>query len=202
MFADVLGEAKKSLNFHWRIIWDNQLWAQSRFEQELDTVSGVADYDLNGQCGIVVGVRSGEEALIGVGDSFAMQTAPDRLYSQSGRPRYFLVLPRGGSGPKIRLLPTPDGVQALHVIGKKRFAQLGDADEPSITGAEQVLLFLVTGDLYKMMRQNAKAQAEYSAGMAHLQKMVEIEQQQQQTIHRIVPDVSCYESDYGGVSFP
>jgi hypothetical protein len=72
---------------------------------------------------------------------------------------------------RIQLVRNPTTEQVLRVLCKKRATVLNDNDSPELTGADAVLLPLVTGDLHWLMKEGDLANAKWSEGGALLEQM-------------------------------
>ena len=91
---------------------------------------------------------------------------------------------------RIQLVKPPLSNTVLRCLVKKKLAPLtNDNDSPELTGADAVLLPLVTGDLHWLMKEGDLANAKWSEGGALLEQMKRASVYQTANQPRITPSV-------------
>jgi|GEM_PF-3584860 len=170
------------------MIWNEELWRQTRYQETVAVTAGVQDVTLGANCEFVTGCRwAGAYELLPLSDAAALSLDPPG-YDASGAVLGFVPLGKTTAGlAQIRLLRTPTESKSLLVLGKRKLLALSGSDTPPIPGEDVALCEFVMGDLYEWLRQLNKAAYFFEKGAALLGKMKEIETAQTAEIRRIVP---------------
>lgn len=187
--SSALAQAELFTKARWRMLWNESLWRQTRYQATVAVTAGTQDVTLDSNFEFVTAARWAESyELTSVSDLSALSMNPSG-YDTSGPVLAFVPLARDSSGNcVIRLMQTPQESKNLLVLGKRKCVELSAAgDSPSIPGADQVLCELVMGDLYEWMRQLSKAQVFFQKAAVLLERMKEIETAQASEIRRIIP---------------
>lgn len=198
--ATALAQAELFTKHRWRLLWNDELWRQTRWQATLAVVAGTQDITLPDEFEFVTAARWADNIeLLGISDQSALATNPAG-YDQSGAVLAFVPIAKDADGnARIRLMQTPRESKNLLVLGKRKCVELvNPADTPLIPGADQVLCEYVMGDLYEWLRQLNKANVFFNKGNALLLKMKEIETAQTSEIRRIIPTEQVLDDDAPG----
>lgn len=197
--ATTLALAKSYARARWAMLWNAASWRQSRMQENISVTAGTQDVTLNGNLEFATAARwAGNTELQAMHDLNALAVNPSG-YDQTGTVAAFAQLPKDSSGNAVlRLFAIPASAQTLLVIGKAKVPALGDADSPTLIGADECLCAFTMGDLYQWQRQLAKAQVFFQEGTALLAKMQEIETGQAADNRRIIPTEQVLDDDQGG----
>jgi len=200
--ATATAQAGTFLDARHSMIWNDEDWRQTRYQETIAVPAGTQDVTLGANCEFVRACRWAEsQELLPLNDVNALQLNPVG-YDASGPVLGFVQLGKDTSGNVIvRLMQKPTEAKNLLVIGKRKVLALAGSDTPPIPGEDMVLCEFVMGDLYEWLRQLNKAQYFFQKGGILLQKMKEIERQQSAEIVRIVPYVQQLSGDVGADSY-
>ena len=188
--SQTLEKAKRFVKNRFKMIWNRALWRQSRIPAFVECPAGITDIVLPPSFDQVTGARlSSDESqeLLPYGDEFAFQTSPFSLFEKPDSPRYFQQLPKVAGVLSVRILPVPAHHCTIEFVGKSKCPDLGESDEPQISGIDEALLAYVNGDMLEWLRQYSKAQVKFQEGRAHLENMLSIECQQSARSMRFIP---------------
>lgn len=197
--AAALTKAAEFYDARWSMLWNEENWRQTRYQQTVAVGVGTQDVTLSSNFEFVKVCRwAGNYELLPTSGTAALASNPYG-YDTAGPVLGFEQLAKDSNGNvQIRLLQIPNEAQSLLVIGKRKVLALGNSDTPPIPGADQVLNEMVMGDLYEWLRQMTKAQYFFQKGTVLLQKMKDIETQQSGEIQRIIPIEQTLEDGSGG----
>ncbi len=187
----------------WSMLWNEENWRQTRYQQTVACGAGTQDITLHANFEFVTACRwAGAYELMPTNDAVALASNPVG-YDTSGPVLGFIPLGKDTNGAvQIRLLQVPTEAKNLLVLGKRKVLALSNSDTPPIPGADQALNEFVMGDLYEWLRQLNKATHFFQKGGILLQKMKEIEIEQAAEIRRIIPTEQILEGGFfGGDSF-
>lgn len=184
------------------MIWNEELWRQTRYQESVSVSAGTQDVTLGANCEFVTACRwAGTHELMPLSDVSALSLDPAG-YDASGTVLGFVPLGKTSGGlAQIRLMRTPTEAKTLLVLGKRKLLALGTNDTPPIPGEDMALIEFVMGDLYEWLRQLSKAQYFFAKGGAMLGKMKEIETAQTAEIRRIIPMEQQLDGEPSGDSF-
>lgn len=184
------------------MIWNEELWRQTRYQETVSVAAGTQDITLGANCEFVTACRwAGLHELMPMSDQSALSLDPAG-YDATGAVLGFVPLGKTSAGlAQIRLMRKPAQDQTLLVLGKRKLLALGSGDTPPIPGEDMTLIEFVMGDLYEWLRQLSKAQYFYQKGGILLQKMKEIETAQTAEIRRIIPTEQVLDGAYGQDSY-
>jgi len=183
----------------WAMIWNNQLWRQTRHVDTVSVAEGVQEVTLPAEFEFVLAARWGADRLLFASLDLAALSRDPGGWSLPGDVMGFSPMPRTTDGrARIRLHRAPNKAGTLLVIGKRTCIDLlNDTDRPLLTGVDECLCAFVMGDLYQWLRQFTKANAFFQEANALLAKMVDIETAQTTESRQIVPEVQQLEcGDY------
>jgi hypothetical protein len=200
--ATATAKAGEFYDARWSMLWNEEDWRQTRYQETVAVTAGTQDITLGANCEFVKACRwAGTHELLPISDVAALATNPAG-YDTSGPVLGFVPLGKTSAGlVQIRLMQIPAEAKNLLVIGKRKVLALAGSDTPPIPGADQVLNEWVMGDLYEWLRQMTKAQYFFQKGGILLQKMKDIETQQAAEIRRIIPLEQQLDGHLGGDSF-
>lgn len=184
------------------MIWNEELWRQTRYQESISVAAGTQDVTMGANCEFVTACRwAGAQELMPLSDASALSLDPVG-YDGSGAVLGFVPLGKNGSGlAQIRLMRTPTEAKTLLVLGKRKVLALSGSDSTTIPGEDIALCEFLMGDLYEWLRQLGKAEYFNQKGMALLAKMKEIETAQTAEIRRIIPTEQQLDGQPGGDSF-
>lgn len=179
----------------WRMLWNNQLWRQTRHVDTISVPAGTQEITLPVEFEFALAVRWGDSRLLTATLDISALAMDPAGWSLPGAVMGFSLMPRTSEGrARIRLHRVPDQAGTLLVIGKRTCIELvADTDTPLLTGADECLCAFVMGDLYQWMRQLGKAQVFFQEANALLAKMVEIETAQPTESRQLTPEVQQLE---------
>ena len=197
--ATATAQAGTFLDARHAMVWNEELWRQTRYQESVSVAAGTQDVTLGANCEFVTACRwAGAYELMPLSDASAMALDPAG-YDASGAVHGFVPLGKNSSGyAQIRLMRIPTEAKTLLVIGKRKLLALAAGDTPPIPGEDIALAEFVMGDLYEWLRQLSKAQYFFAKGAAMLGKMKEIEVAQTAEIRRIVPTEQQLDGYTGG----
>ena len=171
----------------YRMLWNEENWPQTRYQQSLSVSAGTQDYALDSNFEFPTAYRwDGFNEVLPMSDAAALANNPPG-YDQQGPVAAIVPLPRVAGTCWIRLVQVPTKAATLLVIGKRKCVDIGASDEVAIPGADQCLVDFVMGDLYEWLRQMGMAQAFYAKAAILLQKMKDMHAAQAGEIRRIMP---------------
>jgi hypothetical protein len=179
----------------WRMLWNNQLWRQTRHVDTISVAAGLQEVTLPAEFGFALAIRWGDSRLLTATLDLSALAKDPGGWALPGDVLGFSLMPRSADGrARIRLHRVPSTAGTLLVIGKRTCIELlADTDTPLLTGSDECLCAFVMGDLYQWMRQLGKAQAFFQEANAHLAKMVEIETAQTTESRQLTPEVQQLE---------
>lgn len=200
--ATATTQAGTFLDARHAMIWNEELWRQTRYQESIACPAGTQDVTLGANCEFVTACRwAGSHELMPLSDASALSLDPAG-YDGSGAVLGFVPLGKTSGGlAQIRLMRTPTEAKTLLVLGKRKLLALGTNDTPPIPGEDMALIEFVMGDLYEWLRQLSKAQYFFAKGAAMLGKMKEIETAQTAEIRRIIPMEQQLDGEPSGDSF-
>lgn len=180
------------------MIWNDEDWRQTRYQETIAVPAGTQDVTVGANCEFVKAARWADAyELTPMSDVSALAMHPSG-YDTAGAVLAFTQLGKDSSGNVvIRLQQKPAEAKNLLVIGKRKVLALGASDTPPIPGEDMALCEFVMGDLYEWLRQLAKAQYFFAKGTELLAKMKEIETAQAGEIRRIIPMTQALEDENG-----
>ena len=183
------------------MIWNEELWRQTRYQESISVIPPTQDVTLGANCEFVTGCRwAGAYELLPLSDSAALALDPVG-YDATGVVLGFVPLGKTSAGlAQIRLMRAPTEAKTLLVFGKRKVLALAGGDSTPIPGEDMALIEFLMGDLYEWLRQLSKAQYFNAKAVLLLTKMKEIETAQTAEIRRLVPTVQMLDGDYGGDS--
>ena len=197
--ATAAAQAGTFLDARHAMIWNEELWRQTRYQEAISVAAGTQDVTLGANCEFVTACRwAGTYELMPMSDGAALSLDPAG-YDGSGAVLGFVPLGKNASGlAQIRLMRIPTETKPLLVLGKRKLLALAAGDTPPIPGEDMALIEFVMGDLYEWLRQLSKAQYFFAKGAAMLGKMKEIETAQTAEIRRIIPSEQQLDGYTGG----
>lgn len=177
------------------MIWNEENWRQTRYQETVAVTSGTQDITLGANCEFVIAARWADRyELLPTSGAAALQMNA-MGYDTGGPVLGFEPLGKDTSGNcKIRLLQIPQQSANLLVLGKRKVLALSGSDTPPIPGEDQALCEFVMADLYEWLRQASKAQYYLGKAGILLQKMKDIETAQSGEIRRIIPQEQVLDS--------
>ena len=185
-----LAQAGEFVKARWRMIWNSQLWRQTRYYDTVAVPAGTQEITLTSPIDFILAARwNGITNLAAVLDLSVLATNP-AAWDGTGTPIAFVPLAQDATGQtRLRLLQRPQQDGTLLLAGKRKCIELVlETDSPILPGVDETLVAFVMADLYQYLRQFAKAQACQQEGTALLQKMVEIETSQASEVRQIIPE--------------
>lgn len=174
----------------WRTIWNGHLWKDS-----VGYASVSANID-GGKCTLSVplervrNIRCNEQAIYPIDPSNVFQLDPT-AFDSFGEAAGFSEMGKDELGNRIVQIfkaPQDAASQSFLVMGKKTCPELGDDDEPFLTGVEDALLEFTVGDLWRRDQQFTKANACYQNGSTFVESMRKIDGEQSASNPRIIPE--------------
>jgi hypothetical protein len=195
-------QAGRFLDARHSMIWNDEDWRQTRYQETVAVAAGTQDVTLGANCEFVKACRWADSfELLPMNDVNALQLNAAG-YDASGPVLAFVQLGKDTSGNVIvRLMQKPTEAKNLLVLGKRKVLALGTSDTPPIPGEDMALCEFVMGDLYEWLRQLNKAAYFFQKAGILLQKMKEIERQQAGEICRIIPYQQILEGSAGPDSY-
>jgi hypothetical protein len=184
-------QAAEFLQLRWKMVWDLRLWKQSLVTYSQTIPAATQETALtDATIDQIVSARWGDDRqLEGVAPDLAWRTDPG-AWSETGALVAYTQRPKDSAGRIVlRFLRAPSEQKDLLVLAKRKCPELLlDADAPTIAGADQCLIAYTTGDLLRWLRQFGKAQILHEEGKAHLDQMIQIDEQQTAGAQRLTPD--------------
>jgi hypothetical protein len=182
----------------WQMIWNAELWRQSRHAATLSTTENDPVVTLPAQFELVTAVRYGDgQLLVGIDDVSALAQNPT-AFGTAGPVVAFIPLGRDTVGnARIQLLQVPTEVKPLLVIGKRKCVDLAlSVDSPNIPGADECLCAFVLYDLSQWLRQYGAAEMYKQEANVLLEQMRLIERNQATEIRRLIPYVPTAQIEF------
>lgn len=184
-------QAKRFAQLRWKMIWDLRLWSQSLVThtqaipadtQEVTLTETTLDRMVNARWGT-------NQQVEGLAADIAFRVDPG-AWTESGTFQGYVERPKDSSGRIVlRLLRAPTEAKDLLCLCKRKCPELLlDTDEPQLNGVDQALLAYTHGDVLRWLRQFSKAQMLFEEGRAHIDQMIQIDEQQAAKSQRLVPD--------------
>lgn len=182
-------KAKEFVNNAYEFIWDYFAWRDLKV---LDTVAVSADaqlVSLPADCGVVLALRWGDDReLTGHEMEEILRMNPED-WDQAGDPFGWSPAGKDGSGNvQVRLMRKTTTAETLHVLYKKKFTPLADADEPEISGINTALRAFGEAEFQEHHRKYATAERLSTKGGAMLTTKEDEERQQWGVTQRLVPE--------------
>lgn len=177
----------------WNTIWNGHLWKDS-----IGYVSTSATIE-GGKCFLRVplervrNIRCNEYAIYPIDPSNVFQLDPT-AFDSFGEISGFSEMGKDADDNRIvQLFKVPQDVEAQSflVMGKKKCPELGEDDEPFLTGVEDALVEFVAGDLWRRDQQLAKANSHFQNGSTFVEAMRKLDGEQSAANPRVIPDFSC-----------
>lgn len=184
-------QAAKFCAARWKMIWDLRLWKQSLVthtqtvpanSQEITLTDTTLDRMVNARWGT-------DQQVEGVAADLAFRTDP-AAWSEAGTFMGYVERPKDSEKRIVlRLLRAPTEQKDLLCLCKRKCPELTlDASEPTLNGVDQALIAYTFGDMLRFNRQFAKADSLFAEGKAHVDQMIQIDEQQAAGSQRLVPD--------------
>lgn len=215
--SDSVSMCKRFLNRRYEMIWNASLWDETLGIVSESVVVGTPEITISSNPSIfyyptsstvaataprldfpvsirftATGQDTGIESYAGDWSAF-FQLDPNQWNDVANRradPKNYIHLPRDASGyARIKLVPAPVQAGTLFILGKLKFTEMGDSDEPAIRGADNALLAYAEGDMWQRSRQYAKAVSKYEEAGELMQAMRDMARSQKQVIAVIVPEI-------------
>jgi hypothetical protein len=174
------------INRRYQMIYDAELWHDTRVGASLTTVVGQNTITLPAIMDRAITVRLGFSPSGGIQQtlleptttSFILEIDP-ALLDAIGRPRYYAdFFDNTDKVHKLRLFPSPNEILGVFIHGKRVWMPLAGADTPSIRNIDNCLIAFATGDMLQYTRQYGKAKELIDEASAHLEVMRKIEREQ------------------------
>jgi hypothetical protein len=171
----------------YRLLWNEELWPQTRLQQSLSVTAGTQDYALDSNFEFPTAYRwDGFSEVLPISDIAALSNNPPG-YDTQGPIAAVVQLPRVAGVCQIRLVSIPTKSSTLLVIGKRKVVDIAASDEPAIPGADQCLLEFVMADLCEWLRQYGSAERYLAKAGILLEKMKDMHRAQAGEIRRVIP---------------
>lgn len=188
-------QATEFVKLRWKMIWDLRLWKQALVthtqavpaeSDEITLTDTTLDRMVNARWGA-------DQQLEGIAADLAFRTDP-AAWDTVGPFQAYVERPKDSEGRIVlRLLRKPDQAKDLLCLCKRKCPELtADGTSPQLNGIDQALIAYTTGDLLRWLRQYSKAQVLHQEGRAHIDQMVQIEEQQAAGSQRLTPDGDSY----------
>jgi hypothetical protein len=176
----------------WQTIWNAHLWKDSvgyvSAEPEMDGSRCIMRVPLER----VRNIRVGDYNIAPVDPSNVFQLDA-KAFDDFGDIVAFTELGKDENNMRIvQLYRVPrelDG-SAYLVMGKKYCPEIGDDEQPPLTGVDDCLWEMTLGDVWRMDQQFSKAASCYQNGGTFLENMRKIDGEQSATNIRILPENS------------
>lgn len=200
--------AKQYARDRWRTIWNAHLWKDS-----VGYASATPEID-GSRCILRVplervrNIRVGKFSIAPADPSNVFQLDPT-AFDGFGDIVAFTELGKDENNLRIvqlyRKPKEPDGMSFL-VMGKKYCPEIGDDEQPPLTGIDDALWEMTLGDVWRQDQQFTKANMCYQNGGTFLENMRKIDGEQSASSVRLLPD-NNYDwdanrdlfGDYGGI---
>lgn len=196
-----VAQAKEFLRLRWRMIWDATVWTQTVITHSQAVPAATQELTIDEPLvDRVLAIRwNSETDLPGVSWDTAYRGDP-ASWDAPGSPLSYIERPKAADGSAvIRFQRCPTQAGAVLILAKRACPQLAlDTDTPTLSGADQALVAYAVGDLLDHMGQTGRAQARWQEGVAHQQKMIEIDTQQPQAVRRLIPTSDYSDGIAGG----
>lgn len=173
----------------YKFIWEKHTWNDSKTDVSDTFSASTANFTVDSTVDIVVEVIYDGTKLEEISLEKLYEISPEWT-TATGTPAYYFNRPKSGGDCVIRLNTLPTEDKAIVIIGKLVFTQLtGDSDSPLLRGIDNTLIALAESTFLQRMQQFGSAQIALNEGMAMLNKMIEIETNQQTKHQRIQPKI-------------
>ena len=184
-------QAAKFCAMRWKMIWDLRLWTQCLVthtqsvpaaSQEITLTDTTLDRMVNARWG-------SDQQVEGIAADLAFRTDP-AAWSETGAFQGYVERPKDSEGRIVlRLLRAPTQTKDLLCLCKRKCPELTtDSSNPTLNGVDQALIAYTFGDMLRFNRQFAKANELYAEGKAHVDQMIQIDEQQAARSQRLTPD--------------
>lgn len=175
----------------YQMIWEMYSWNDAQVIVAQSVPSGTLDVTLNAQIDLVTSISWNNISLENFGADTIMRFNPALLQGISGSPVAYVNLTRDSSGNcVIRLINQPQTTQTLLVVGKQKFVPFATtSDSALLRGIDNALLAFGEADMLERERQRGSGQLKIQEATTMLQKMIDIENNQQTNSCRITPEI-------------
>jgi hypothetical protein len=177
----------------YRMLWDRALWRESKTAFSVSVAAGTAEVELPSDPKLesVLALRWGDRQELAHIDRETLLRMDPEAWHKEGEPLAWENAGAGGEtgNLRVRLFQRPREGGTLLVFGKLALRkEVGDEEEPVLTGATTALLAFAEGDMLERKRQYAKAQLKFSEAQSHVETMIDNEMRQAGAGARIIPD--------------
>jgi hypothetical protein len=189
---------KDFIKNRYKMIWEYYTWNDSKIMVTQSVPASTLDLSINSQIDLVISAAWKGQKLQNLSQETVISYNPD-LLDRAGSPVGYINLPKSGGSCVIRFITTPQTTEDIILLGKKVFTQLsGDSDSPLLRGIDNALLAYGEADFLERERQRGAAQLKLQEATAMIQKMVDIESNQQTKVMRVIPTIhDAYYSSCG-----
>ena len=188
--TDSMALLKKFVDRRYDMIWNSALWRETLGTTSYSVAASTSEVTLNSTVNFPVSIAWDENEIIPSNYEQVFQVDPG-LFSDTGTPTNFIVLPKDADGNSvIRLIRTPDTAKTLLVLGKLKLVALADSDSPKISGVDNALLAFVESDMLRHLRQYGKAQVTLQEAAGQMQLMRDLETAQAAKVSRLIPSMA------------
>ena len=188
-------QAAKFAAFRWKMIWDLRLWKQSQVTHTQTVPAASQEITLTDTTlDRMIAARWGTDQQVeGVAADLAFRTDP-AAWSETGTFQGYVERPKDSQGRIVlRLLRAPSQEKDLLCLCKRKCPELtGDSSTAQLNGVDQAIISYTFGDMLRFNRQFAKANELYAEGKAHIDQMIQIDEQQAAGSQRLTPDGTDY----------
>lgn len=171
----------------YKMIWEYYTWNDSKLMVTQSVPAATLDLTVNSQIDLVISASWKGQKLQNLSQETVMSYNPD-LLDRAGSPVGYINLPKSGGSCILRFITTPQTTEDIIILGKSAFTQLtGDSDSPLLRGVDNALLAYGEADMLERERQRGSAQIKLQEATAMIQKMIDLETNQQTKIMRVIP---------------
>jgi hypothetical protein len=168
---------KDFIRRNYRRVHDANLWKDTLSKVTANTINAQAFISMPAGLQRIVSISQGSEMLEPVNSMTLMQTDPG-IFATSGTPKFFEEYDDAGT-KKVRLIPTPNAIIALNIVGKKTVETLAaDSDTISIRNVGNVIIDAASADMFGLLDKKEQAEKYASSSQNALKGAIDLEAQQ------------------------
>lgn len=169
--------AKDFIRRNYRRVHDANLWKDTVSNTTANTVNAQAWISMPAGLQRVISLSLGDQMLEPIESTTLIQTDPGIL-TRSGKPQFFEEYDNAGT-KLIRLLPIPDAVYALNIVGKKTVGTLAtEAETIPIRNVGNVIIDAACADMFGVIGNKEQAAAYAASYEKGLRSAIELEDKQ------------------------